>query len=156
MHKPPQPKPNALLTKPAKKRSRRKPGLWFACRRVEVEDVNNRQREVCCQCEQLPETRRLLVVDGGGRVATTRIFCRDCGILFLEAMEIEADRACAYLTRGLEGLRIKRPGDYDGIRPAANGSGDFGAEYLAKKNAARLARKAAKEKAKADEAQRQI
>ncbi len=73
--------------------SRRKPGLWFGPRRIEVEDVKKAHRKECSECGAVPEERRLKITDGSGRHATTSIRCMLCGERYLRKMEEESRRA---------------------------------------------------------------
>jgi len=79
------------------KGSRRKPGLWFSARKIEVEDVTSRQSKGCKDCGKLPTHRRLKVVNGSGRHGVTEIRCVECGEAYLKRMCIEAERAISYL-----------------------------------------------------------
>ena len=78
----------------------RLPGLLHGPRRVQVEDVKKAHKRPCCVCDQVPTTRRLFVVDGSGRNATSRAYCMDCGIDYLKALEQETANAKAFLLFG--------------------------------------------------------
>ncbi len=79
---------------------RRKPGLWLPRVHVEIETVKNAHRKECCGCGNVPEDRRLKVVNGSGRHAKTDIRCIPCGVEWIEERIQEADRAYDYLTTG--------------------------------------------------------
>lgn len=89
----------------------RKPGLWHGPRRVEIEAVNARMAKPCSACGDLPEERRVHVVEGVGRSGATSIYCMTCGDRWLRDRLIEAKRARRYLRTG-EGT-VRR-----GTRPA--------------------------------------
>jgi RNase P subunit RPR2 len=76
---------------------KRKPGLWFNTTKIEVEDVRKAHRKVCASCSDLPLERRLKIVTGAGRHATTAIFCISCGVVYLSSFNLEGERALAYL-----------------------------------------------------------
>jgi len=119
--------------KKVKKPRRRKPGLWFAARRIEIEGVKKAHKVVCCVCEKKPIKLRLVVKDGSARAQTTRVFCAKCGKLFADRMKQEADRAWVLLAVGFGEVRLEE-----------NGSGDLGQEFIKRKAAERAERKAAK------------
>jgi hypothetical protein len=68
-------------------------GLFHGPLRIEVQDVTARHKKGCLHCEELPEGRRLRVVAGGGRSATTSIYCHACGAVWLDDHRTELDRA---------------------------------------------------------------
>jgi len=94
--------------------SRRKPGLWFGPRRIEVEDVKKAHKKKCSKCDSLPEDRRLKITDGSGRHAVTSILCIGCGERYLRQMEEESRRAqemlCWGEVRGPEEILPRRVG----------------------------------------------
>lgn len=84
-----------------RKRSRpRLHGLLHGPRRVQVEDVKKAHKKPCCICDQVPTTRRLFVVDGSGRNATSRVYCMDHGVEYLKALKQETDNAGKFLLFG--------------------------------------------------------
>ena len=82
----------------------RKPGLWFSTLSVEVQDATPRMSKVCCDCDNVPQIRRLVVKRGAGRHATTDVYCLSCGDLFLRHMATECERAQTYLYEGQVGV----------------------------------------------------
>ena len=82
----------------------RKPGLWFSTLSVEVQVATPRMRKVCCDCDKVPQIRRLVVKRGAGRHATTDVYCITCGGAFLEHMSKECARASTYLHEGQVGV----------------------------------------------------
>jgi len=83
----------------------RSPGLWHGPRRVEIEIVNNRMKKECDECGDYPENLRLVVVDGVGRSAKTRVSCQVCGRRWLKERRKEATRALRYLRLGEGSVR---------------------------------------------------
>jgi RNase P subunit RPR2 len=61
--------------------------------RIEIEDVKKAHTKVCAHCCKLPRGRRLKVVEGTARSATTLIYCHDCGWEWLEDHRDEVTRA---------------------------------------------------------------
>lgn len=53
--------------------------------RVTVEELNNRMKKTCDECDDDPATvgtgtRRLKVVKGSGKWQTSKVYCMDCGL----------------------------------------------------------------------------
>ena len=71
-----------------KKRPKRindnKRGLLHGPTRIEVEAVTARHKKACSGCADVPEGTRLKIVEGGGRAATTLIYCASCGEKWLD------------------------------------------------------------------------
>lgn len=136
--------------KPSKRKKRRrlKPGLWFGPRKVEVEVVKKAHKAVCCVCRKKPcGGVRVVVRDGTGRHQTTRVFCAQHGVDFVEAMEHECRRAAKYIVdRSFDvvestTMRIPRQGRVESIRPPVDGSGDLGMDFLKEQTRERAKRK---------------
>lgn len=68
-------------------------GLFHAAMRIEIQDVKGAHRKECHACGDRPEERRLKVLLGSGRGATTEIYCNDCGSVWLEDHRVELERA---------------------------------------------------------------
>jgi len=83
----------------------RKPGLWHGPRKVEVVAVTKRHAKLCADCDELPIERRLVVIDGVGRAAKTKVRCVECGIAWVQAWQQESTRACHYLRTGHGSIR---------------------------------------------------
>lgn len=80
--------------------TRGKPGLWFAPTRVEVEEVKKAHRKECLVCESPPLVRRLKVVHGAGRHATTAVYCIVCGVEWLTEFLSQGQRTIRRLKQG--------------------------------------------------------
>jgi hypothetical protein len=85
--------------KPRNKRVHEKHyGLFHGPTRIEVEDVTARHKKPCDGCDVLPVGRRLKVVAGAGRSASTAIYCAGCGVAWLGDHRTELGRAVHRLT----------------------------------------------------------
>jgi hypothetical protein len=85
--------------------TRGKPGLWFAPTRVEVEEVRKAHRKECSVCGGIPESRRLKVVRGAGRHATTAVYCLAHGVEWLSEFLSQGQRAIIRLESGTGDIR---------------------------------------------------
>ena len=85
--------------------TRGKPGLWFAPTRVEVEEVRKAHRKECSVCASLPLVRRLKVVRGAGRHATTAVYCITCGVEWVSVFLSQGQRAISRLESGAGDIR---------------------------------------------------
>ena len=143
----------STVKRPKKKKRRRlKPGLWFGPRKVEVEVVKKAHKALCCMCRKRPgKGVRVVVQDGTGRHQTTRVFCAQHGIWFIEAVEYECTRAAKYIVdRSFDDVHsdtilVPRMGNVESIRPPVNGSGDLGMDFLKEKARERAKRKSERE-----------
>ena len=81
----------------SKKRSSRKPGLWFSATKAEVEQVNIRMSKPCHTCGDVPQGLRLKITKGSGRHQTTMVYCQPCGDGWIDEFKGLAQRAKAYL-----------------------------------------------------------
>lgn len=77
-----------------------KPGLWHGPTRIEVETVKRAHKLPCVHCHEIPEGRRLVIVEGSGTRAKKRIYCAVCGESWLSDHAAECERARAYLATG--------------------------------------------------------
>lgn len=76
-------------------------GVWLPGVRIEVEVVRKAHRLPCLFCEEVPEGRRLKVVEGNGRGASTYVLCVMCGSAWIEHLREEGLRAQTLLVTGI-------------------------------------------------------
>ena len=126
--------------------------MWFGPRKIEVEVVKKAHKALCCWCKKRPgKGVRVVVRDGTGRHQTTRVFCAQHGITFIEAMEEECTRAAKYIVdRSFDAvysttIHVPSMGHIESIRPPMGGSGDLGMDFLKEKARERAERKAERE-----------
>jgi hypothetical protein len=74
------------------------PGLLHGPTRIEIEEVTARHKLPCAGCERVPRTRRLKIVEGAGRAASTTVYCETCGASWLLEHAEDVTRAIGRLS----------------------------------------------------------
>lgn len=83
-------------------KDRRDPDLWLAPTSVCIEPVSRAMKKPCSCCRERVVNRRLKVVVGSSRSATTLVFCVTCGSELLRQLKSESDLC----RKRLEGIDI--------------------------------------------------
>lgn len=90
-------------------KDRRDPDLWLSPTAIRIEPAKKSHKKRCSACGEAPQERRLKVVVGSSRSATTVVLCESCGNQFLCQVSTEAQRAANRLVKNDEtGCRVAK------------------------------------------------